>query len=146
MAATLPKGDTQPMGEMNTTPLIDVMLVLLIMFVITIPAATHSLEVDLPRAPTEIVPDNVTNKLVLDAEDRLVWNGDPIDRAQLATLLDAMKALPVTPELQFEPDAQSSYAASADTLRVIEASGIPSFGFVGNERYREFGREEPGAD
>lgn len=140
-AKTAQKSTIQPLSDINTTPLIDVLLVLLIMMVITIPVATHSLDVDLPRGPTKLTPEPVTNKLVLDQNDRLLWNGEAIDRAQLTTLLDAMMSLPITPELQFEPAAQSSYAATAETLRVIKLSGVPSFGFVGNERYRDFGRE-----
>ena len=139
-ASAATSSSMQPFSEINTTPLIDVLLVLLIMLVITIPVATHSLDVDLPRGPTELKPDPVTNKLVLDRNDRLLWNGEAIDSAQLATLLNAMRSLPITPELQFEPAAQASYAATAEALRVIKLSGVPSFGFVGNERYREFGR------
>jgi biopolymer transport protein ExbD len=72
------KDDGAPMMEMNTTPLIDVMLVLLIMFIITIPVATHSVNVNLPQAspPTKPV-DPVKNKLILTQDNQILWNGSP---------------------------------------------------------------------
>lgn len=129
--------DSAPIGEINTTPLIDVMLVLLIMFVITIPVATHSVEIDLPRECGDCPPtDPVRNKLSIDASDRLLWNGAGVDEPQLAALLAATRAMAVEPELQFEPAARASYRASARTLRLIQMSGVSRFGFVGNEKYR----------
>ena len=130
----------RPMGEINTTPLIDVMLVLLIMFVITIPAATHSTEVDLPseRCIGCPIPDALKNRVVIDADDTVRWNGDAVDHGQLAALLRQTLTMPVEPELQFEPDANASYDASARVLATIESSGVTRFGFVGNERYRQF--------
>ncbi len=130
---------SRPLGEINTTPLIDVMLVLLIMFVITIPAATHSVEVDLPRDCTDCpAVDNVKNRIVIDGSDRVLWNGNSVSQAQLGALLAETRRLPIEPELQFEPASQASYDISARTLHAIEAAGITRFGFVGNEKYRTF--------
>ena len=132
---------TEPMGEMNTTPLIDVMLVLLIMFIMVIPAATHSVEIDLPRDCVECEDFEMNddrNRLVIDAADRVLWNGATVDQRQLASLLRETRRLPIEPELQFEPAARASYAASARTLATIKESGVTKFGFVGNERYRKF--------
>lgn len=132
------------MGEINTTPLIDVLLVLVVMLVITIPAATHSLKVDLPVCDADcVLPDlsPVRNRLVIDAADRLVWNGTPVTSAELVGVLAATRRLAVEPELQFAPDAGASYEGAARTIKLIKASGITRFGFVGNERYRAFGRE-----
>ena len=135
----MPKPDPQPIGEINTTPLIDVMLVLLIMFVITIPASTHSVVVDLPRDCRVCPPVNaLKNKLAIDGADRLLWNGTPVSEAQLGALLVESREMPTEPELQFEPAAPASYDASARALRLIEASGVSKFGFVGNEKYRTF--------
>ena len=132
--------DARPMMDMNTTPLIDVMLVLLIMFIITIPVATHSVDVDLPVACRDCpIGDQVKNKIVIDADDTVRWNGEAVNEEQLAILLNASTRLPVEPELQFEPSANAGYAVSARTLNLIERSGVTKFGFVGNERYREFG-------
>nr|WP_137677550.1 biopolymer transporter ExbD [Parerythrobacter lutipelagi] len=133
----------EPMGELNTTPLIDVMLVLLVMFIITIPVATHSIDVDLPvpcGADCDPLPkpDRVQNKIVIDSTDRILWNGTAVDEAQLSSLLSATLYLPTEPELQFEPEANASYALAVRTLRTIKASGATNFGFVGNEKYRQF--------
>lgn len=127
------------MAEMNTTPLIDVMLVLLIMFVITIPVATHSVDIDLPGDCADCPPtDPVRNKIVVDASDTILWNGEPVREGQLAALLRQTTQLPIEPELQFEPEAFASYETSARTMNVIKTSGVTKFGFVGNERYRNF--------
>jgi len=131
---------SKPMGELNTTPLIDVMLVLLVMFIITIPVATHEVSVDLPGDETNFrlpPPDLLKNKVVIDSNDRLFWNAEPITQAQMAVLLAQTRLLPVEPELQFEPSANAGYETSARTLKTIKQSGVTKFGFVGNHKYRE---------
>ena len=131
-----------PMSEMNTTPLIDVLLVLLIMFIIAIPVASHSVPVDLPQPCTDECPalptNPLTNKITIDAGDTVRWNGQPVDGPRLTNTLAATRLMAVEPELQFEPAANASYSSSAQVLRIIEASGVSNFGFVGNERYRRF--------
>src|SRR5262245_20855146 len=79
--------DVPPMSEMNTTPLIDVMLVLLIMFIITVPSQTHQVEMALPGGPPTIIVERVKNELRLSANGRLSWNGRPISDRQLAAAL-----------------------------------------------------------
>lgn len=142
MAMSGGKDDGQPMMEMNVTPLIDVMLVLLIMMILTIPVATHSVDIDLPVPnpnATEIV-DPVKNKIVITANDQILWNAVPIDQNQLVGNLQASLAMPVEPELQYEPEANAGYDISAKVLNIIKASGVTKFGFVGNEKYRIFGK------
>lgn len=143
MAMSGGKDDGAPMMEMNMTPLIDVLLVLLIMFIITIPVATHSVDIDLP-APSETPPDVFVepekNKLVLSAQNEILWNGNAIDFGQLRTLLQESTRMEVEPELQFEPEARASYDLAAKVLQIIKASGVTKFGFVGNEQYRTFGK------
>lgn len=137
------KLDGEPMMDMNMTPLIDVLLVLLIMFIITIPVATHSVDIDLPQPqPNDTPPpiDPVKNKLVLTPTDQILWNGTAISEGQLIqTLADTTRMNP-EPELQFEPEALASYELSARVLHDIKSSGVTKFGFVGNEKYREFGK------
>ncbi len=137
------KLDGEPMMDMNMTPLIDVLLVLLIMFIITIPVATHSVDIDLPQGnppPIDIQIDPVKNKLVLTQADQILWNGTPVDSGQLVTLLSETTRMAVEPELQFEPEPLASYDMSAKVLQIIKTSGVTKFGFVGNEKYRAFGK------
>jgi biopolymer transport protein ExbD len=137
------KLDGEPMMDMNMTPLIDVLLVLLIMFIITIPVATHSVDIDLPQGnppPQDIVLDPVKNKLILTQADQILWNGTVIDSGQLVTLLADTTRMAVEPELQFEPEPLASYDITAKVLQIIKQSGVTKFGFVGNERYRSFAK------
>jgi biopolymer transport protein ExbD len=137
------KLDGEPMMEMNMTPLIDVLLVLLIMFIITIPVATHSVDIDLPQPqPNDTPPpiDPVKNKLVLTPQDQILWNGTAISEGQLVSTLGETTAMAVEPELQFEPEAMASYELSARVLQIIKTSGVTKFGFVGNDKYRDFAK------
>lgn len=145
MAMSGGSDDGQPMMEMNTTPLIDVMLVLLIMFIITIPVATHSIDIDLPIPDTNPPPadqiDPIQNKIVLSQENQIFWNGDEITLNEMVRNLEVTKNIEPEPELQFEPEPFASYELSAEVLDIIKISGVTKFGFVGNEKYREFGTQ-----
>lgn len=141
MAMSGGKDDGAPMMEMNMTPLIDVLLVLLIMFIITIPVATHAVNIDLPSpSPLEDNPpvDPIKNKIVLTAPGQILWNNIPINENQLVGNLQQSLTLAVEPELQFEPEANAGYDLSARVLNIIKNSGVTRFGFVGNEKYRQF--------
>ena len=143
MAMSGGKDDGSPMMEMNTTPLIDVMLVLLIMFIITIPVATHSVDIDLPVAPStppDKPIDTVKNKVTLTVDNKIMWNGQQVTDGELLALLRETMKMPVEPELQFQPDPAASYDLSAKVLNVIKGSQVTKFGFVGNEQYAEFGK------
>ena len=131
------RDENEPMMDMNTTPLIDVMLVLLIMFIITIPVQTHAVKIDLP-VPSDNAASNVDpvkNKVMVDAAGTITWNGTPVDLAQLGVFLEQTKALPVEPELQIQPDPNARYLVVDNVLAVVKRSGVGKLGFVGNEQY-----------
>jgi biopolymer transport protein ExbD len=143
MAMSGGRDDGSPMMEMNMTPLIDVLLVLLIVFIMSIPVATHAVNIDLPVAdpnPPPNMVDPIKNKIVLTPQNEILWNGTPINPNTLVANLQTSLALPVEPELQFEPEPLASYDLSAKVLNIIKGSGVTKFGFVGNEKYRQFGK------
>ena len=139
MAMSAGSDDGEPMMDMNTTPLIDVMLVLLIMFIITIPIHTHAVKVDLPQNSEKNNPppvDPQKNKIVIDPAGTVTWNGNPVDEVTLRQYLDATKAINPEPELHFQPDRLARYAKVDEVLAVIKRSGVGKLGFIGNEQYR----------
>ena len=143
MGMSAGKDDGEPMMEMNTTPLIDVMLVLLIMFIITIPVATHAVNIDLPNPaapPPDVVVKRDKNKVVIMPNNEILWNGQPVTTGQLTSLLQSTLAIKPEPELQYQPDAQAPYDTSVQVLNIIKNSGVTAFGFVGNEQYAGFGK------
>ena len=143
MAMSGGRDDGSPMMEMNMTPLIDVLLVLLIVFIMSIPIATNAVNIDLPAPSEDSNPppvDPVINKLVLTTDNQRLWNGTPISEGQLVTNLQTSLRFAVEPKLQFEPEANASYDIAAKTLQIIKASGVTKFGFVSNEQYRSFGK------
>ena len=144
MAMSGGSDDGEPMMDMNMTPLIDVLLVLLIMFIITIPVATHAVNIDLPSPsnnPDTPDVDPIKNKIVLTPNGEILWNAEPISDGELVSNLQQSLTYAVEPELQFEPEANASYDLAARVLNIIKASGVTKFGFVGNEKYRAFGKE-----
>ena len=143
MAMSGGNDDGEPMMEINTTPLIDVMLVLLIMFIITIPVATHAVNIDLPAPtpPTDVPPPKKDkNKVSVTPNGEVLWNGNVIDQGGLVYQLQETTKMKPEPELQYQPDAQAPYETSAKVLQIIKASGVTAFGFVGNEQFSEFGK------
>ena len=138
MAMSGGRDDGSPMMEMNTTPLIDVMLVLLIMFIITIPPQTHAVKVDLPindPSKQNNPIDAQKNKVVISPDGTVLWNNQPVDLVTLQAYLVQTKSINPEPELHFQPDAQAKYEKVDKVLAVIKRSGIQKLGFVGNEQY-----------
>jgi biopolymer transport protein ExbD len=129
-----------PISDLNTTPLIDVMLVLLIMFIITIPIATHKVALDLPNGvpPIENKPP-VIHRLNQDAAGRLTLDGRPIAETDLGARLAAVKADPDA-ELHFRTDATTRYEDFDRVLAAVKGAGITRLGLVDNARFAEFGR------
>ena len=141
MAMSAGRDDGEPMMEMNTTPLIDVMLVLLIMFIITIPIQTHAVKLDLPQPsdkPLEEVIDPIKNKILIDPQGTVFWNGAPVDLPLLTQYLEATQQLPVTPELHLQPEPEARYELVDQVLVVTKQARVDKMGFVGNEAYSQF--------
>ena len=131
-------GDIPPMSELNTTPLIDVMLVLLIMFIITVPVQSHQVEMELPGGPPpEVVIHRLKNDLRLSADGALRWNGRPISDGELAATLAAVADRADQPEVHFRPDADARYERVDQVLGIAARSGASHFGFAGNEQYEK---------
>src|SRR5436190_18573324 len=106
MQTTSDNTSGEPMMEINMTPLIDVMLVLLIMFIITIPIQTHAVKLDLPVNTDQPQPpiDTVKNKVVITAQRQILWNGAPVNQQQLRQYLDITQQMSPVPELHLQPD------------------------------------------
>lgn len=129
-------GLAEPAPTINTTPLIDLMLVLLVMFIISIPVATHKVPMDVATGPPPVQPrEPVVHRLDLDAAGRLAWDGRSIADAQLPALLAGMAADPARPELHIAADAETRYERVDSTLATIARAGVTRMGFVGNERF-----------
>ena len=128
----------EPMMEINTTPLIDVMLVLLIMLIITIPVQTHAVKLDLPVNQENQPPppiDPVKNIVVITADGKILWNGAPVTQPQLRQYLDVTQQMNPTPELHLQPEATSRYELVDEVLAVTKRAHVQKMGFVGNEYY-----------
>lgn len=128
----------EPMMDINTTPLIDVMLVLLIMFIITIPIQTHAVKLDLPvnqpnQPPPPIEP--VKNVVSINAQDQILWNGGPVTEQQLRQYLDVTQQMNPVPELHLQPDATARYETVDKVLAITKQAHVQKMGFVGNEYY-----------
>jgi biopolymer transport protein ExbD len=131
----------EPMMDINTTPLIDVMLVLLIMFIITIPIQTHAVKLDLPQdQPNQTPPpvDPVKNKVVITPQGQVLWNGAPIDLVTLRQYLDLTQQMNPIPELHLQPDPNARYELVDQVLAVTKRAHVEKMGFVGNEAFANF--------
>ena len=125
-------------ASINTTPLVDVMLVLLIMFIITIPIQTHAVKMNMP-VPSEAAPPPVPPEVVrldVDAEGRIGWNGDVLaDRTALEARLKAAATQPEQPEIHLRPDRGVAYKHVAAILAAAQRLGANKIGLVGNEQF-----------
>ena len=140
MAMNLPSGggdDDEVMVEMNTTPLIDVMLVLLIMLIITIPIQTHEVKLDLPGGnPPPAVIEPVVVTIDVDFDGTLFWNGTQVpDRAALEALMQQAAAQPVQPEIHLRPNKLVAYRNVIAVMASAQRLGLDKIGLVGNEQF-----------
>jgi biopolymer transport protein ExbD len=124
-------GNQQPMSEINITPLVDVMLVLLVIFMVTAPLLTHAIKIDLPQAQQRAnvaKPDTIT--LALDARGRAFWNDQPVADADLpARFANAAQRQP-RPELHLRADRNTRYQKIADVMAGAQTAGLQRMGFV----------------
>jgi biopolymer transport protein ExbD len=125
-----------PMMDINTTPLIDVMLVLLIMFIITIPVQTQAVKLDLPPPNPQnnnIKPD--FNQVNIDLLGAIYWNNQEVDLATLRGYMKQTVGMDPEPELRLKPDAQAKYDVVDKVMATAQQVGVTKMGFVGNEAY-----------
>ena len=131
----------QPMAEINTTPLVDVMLVLLIIFMVTAPLLTHALHIDLPRAsgtPSVHRADAVT--LSIDAEGVVHWNGDAVDEQGFSARLAQAAQQSPQPEIELRADSDTRYQRIAAVLSEVQRSGLSRLSFVTEPEPKGVGR------
>src|SRR3546814_7294597 len=136
MAMSTGGAEGEPMMDVNTTPLIDVMLVLLIMFIITIPIQTQAVKLDLPVDTGDMTPppiDPVKNKIVVEPNGTILWNGAPVDPVTLRQYLDITTTMTPTPELHLQPHPQARYEVVDQVLAITKRANVTAMGFVGNE-------------
>ena len=133
-------GEGEPMMEINTTPLIDVMLVLLIMFIITLPVMSHAVKLDMPRPsanppPPEEIIEPI--RLDIDWDGSIIWNGSLVQLGQLESYFRTEAARNPQPELHVRPDRRADYDTVAKVLALAQRNGMQRIGFVGNEQFME---------
>ena len=123
--------ETEVMNEINMTPLVDVMLVLLIIFIITVPVLTHSVKVDLPRednTPNEVKPETVN--LSINAEGTVFWNETAITFDELEVRLGLEAGKQPQPEVHIRGDKAAAYEHVMKTMAAVQRAGILKLGFV----------------
>ena len=128
--------EPEVMMEMNTTPLIDGMLVLLVMLIITIPIQLHSVDMDLPvgTPPANLVkPDKV--QIDIDDKSILYWQGLPVTSAELESNMSGIGKLPVQPEVHVRPDRSAQYAVFASVLASSKRKGLTKMAVIGSEQF-----------
>ncbi|MDB5898705.1 MAG: biopolymer transporter ExbD [Ramlibacter sp.] len=129
--------DPEPMVDINTTPLVDVLLVLLVMLIITIPIQLHAVSLEMPgrnSPPPPSVP--VVVQLEVDAGGRYLWNGEALpDRAALEARLAEAARQPEQPEIHLRPDRRAKYDAVAAALTSAQRYGLAKIGLVGTEQF-----------
>ena len=132
--------EDDPICDMNTTPLIDVMLVLLIMLIVTIPIQTHAVKLDMPR-PNATPPQNaqpVVVDLEIDFDGTPIWNGRAVaNRATLNRYFETIASQVNQPEIHLRPNRLAKYDAVAVTLADAQRLGVKKIGFVGTNEYME---------
>jgi biopolymer transport protein ExbD len=127
----------EPMMDINTTPLIDVMLVLLIMLIITIPIQLHAVNLNMPNGnppPSDIKPEVL--RIDIDARSTVLWNGEPVgELAEVERRFEQVAAQPVQPEVHLRPDKLAKYNVVAGVMASAQRSGLTKLGIMGSEQF-----------
>lgn len=122
---------TQPMAEINTTPLVDVMLVLLVIFIITAPLLTHAVKIDLPQASSQPLPEKPeVISVSIDALGNMYWNDTPMVAGELKVKLQEIVGKKPQPELNIRADKETRYQVLAEVMADAQNAGITKLGFV----------------
>jgi biopolymer transport protein ExbD len=128
------EADAEPMQAMNMTPLIDVMLVLIIMFILTIPLQLHKVSLDLPSGPS-VTPAAEVVDLVIDFDGSTYWNNVLVDHATLADKLGQVAAKPEQAEVHLRANKLAKYKYVASVMATAQQLGVSKIGMVGNEQF-----------
>ena len=129
-------GDPEVMVDINTTPLIDVMLVLLIMLIITIPIQTHAVKLNMPVGnPPPPTEPPVVVQIDVDFDGTILWNGEQVDRPTLDAKFRGAAALPVQPEFHLRPNKLVTYKYVAHVMATAQRDGVTKIGLVGAEQF-----------
>lgn len=122
---------TAPMSEINTTPLVDVMLVLLVIFIITAPLLTHAVKIDLPQATSQPSPEKPeVISVSIDGTGRMYWNDVPMVQGELKVKLQEIAKQEPQPELHIRADRETRYQILAEVMADAQNSGVTKLGFV----------------
>lgn len=120
-----------PMSDINVTPMVDVMLVLLVIFIITAPLFTHAIKLDLPNAPAAAAPEKPeTISLSINSEGKVFWNNEPVESADLGPRLAQAAQQDPQPELQLRADKATRYEVIAQVMSAAQTNGMTKIGFV----------------
>ncbi len=134
-------GDSEPVMDINMTPLIDVMLVLLIMFIITIPVMTHAVKLDMPRPNPNSVEPPVPPEIIeleIDFDGTILWNGTTVSNFAVLENYFSQEAGKVPqPELHVRANKRAKYDNVAKALALAQRQGMNKIGFVGMEQFAE---------
>jgi biopolymer transport protein ExbD len=127
----------EPMMDINTTPLIDVMLVLLIMLIITIPIQLHAVNLNMPNGnppPSDLKPEVL--RIDIDARSTVLWNGEAVaELEEVERRFEQVAAQPVQPEVHLRPDKLAKYNVVAGVMASAQRSGLTKLGIMGSEQF-----------
>ncbi|WP_395688161.1 ExbD/TolR family protein [Caenimonas koreensis] len=128
-------GDPEPMMDINTTPLIDVMLVLLVMLIITIPIQFHAVNLEMPvgTPPTNVEPDKV--RIDIDPASVVYWQGLPVSSAELELKMEAIATMNPQPVVNVHPSKDAGYAVFANVLSISKRKGLTKIAVTGSEQF-----------